>query len=116
MGKIYSAPKEIAVPSYTNFKCYDLYEKACDEYVEKIQEYARKLNPCPEAGEIVYFPVADGQAQYVVVSLKPVTLIHLDIGDAWDFQYANRLTASDIRKKIKAQKVIQELFKNKTPQ
>ena len=100
MAKIYAAPEEISIPSYPDFQNFDQYQKACDAFTEKVQEYARNLNRCPEAGEIVYFPVADGHAQYVVVSLKPVILVHLEVGDSYQFQYANRLTASDIRKKI----------------
>ena len=30
----------------------------------------------------------------------PVVLLHLPIGDAWQYQYANRLTASDIKEEV----------------
>jgi hypothetical protein len=43
------------------------------------------------AGAIVRFPFADGHAQYVVVSSKPLKLQHIDIGDGWHAR------ASDIR-------------------
>jgi hypothetical protein len=33
--------------------------------------------------------------------------------DGWDFQYANRLTAKDIREKIEQQKNLKKLFGGK---
>ena len=64
------------------------------------------------SGEIIHFPVADGRAEYMVLSLKPVMLIHLPVGDAWQFEYAERLTKADVIKKIKQQKALAEMFSN----
>lgn len=46
----------------------------------------------------------------MVAGLKPVEIVHLPIMDGWDFQYANRLTAKDIREKIEQQKAIDKTF------
>ena len=35
------------------------------------------------AGEIITTGVADGYAYYMVFGEKPLTLIHMPIGDAW---------------------------------
>lgn len=109
MAKIYGGVEGIAKPQMSEDFNDDL--KAEEEYIKKIVEYAKKANLCPEAGKELDFPVADGYARYIVLSLKPVQLIHLDVGDAWQYHYVNRLTASDIRKEIKNRETLEELFK-----
>jgi hypothetical protein len=49
----------------------------------------------------------------MVISMKPLMLIHLELGDAWCYQYANRLTAKDVQAKIDQQKAIDKLFSDK---
>lgn len=80
------------------------------EYVQKVKEYAAKHGKGPFAGREVGFPVADGYARYVVLSLSPCKLIHLAVGDAWHFQYIERLTGKDIRKKIESADAVNRLF------
>lgn len=70
----------------------------------------RKCVPT-EAGKEIRFPVGDGYARYIVAKLKPVVLIH--IGDAWHFEYANHLTASDVRKEIKKVEGLRAIFGSK---
>lgn len=111
MGKIYSPPEKIIAPGY-NFKL------STKENLEKEEEYLRELikwcrNRCPhieEIGEIITFPVADGKAFYMVMNLSPVELIHIPLGDAWEFQYAHRLTRKDILEKIKQQTEFKKLW------
>jgi hypothetical protein len=57
--------------------------------------------------------VADGYAQYMVASLSPVELIHLPLWDAWQFDYAGRLTKKDIIEKINQRKAMEKLFSKK---
>jgi hypothetical protein len=112
MGKIYSGIEGLTVPDITNITgdTYDEYEKACEKYVKEVKKYAKARSACNEAGEEIQFPVGDGYARYIVASLKPVELIHLNIGDQWHFQYVDRLTASDIKEKIRLQKSLKNLF------
>jgi len=111
MAKIYSGVEGIPVPEFKADGEYQDYDKRCDDYITSIKMQARRSNPsCPEAGEVIYFPVGDGNAQYVVMSLKPVTLVHLAIGDAWHFQYANRLTAADVRREISRRAALNRIF------
>lgn len=112
MGQIYSAPEELKVPDIAEASKigFDAYLTKCNKYVSDVKAWAKKHGNCPEAGKEVGFPVADGHARYVVVSLKPVKLIHLPVGDAWEFQYANRLTARDIRNEIDRRKSLNKLF------
>lgn len=57
--------------------------------------------------------VADSYAVYIVASMKPLELVHIPIMDAWEFQYANRLTAKDVKEKIRSEKALQALFAKK---
>ena len=86
------------------------YGKKVQQYEKDIVAYAKKNGTCPEAGEIIYFGVCDGNACYVVLSLKPIKLIHLATYDGYQLPYANRLTASDIRKQVRRQKALDAIF------
>lgn len=111
MGKIYAAPEQLSRPDYAKYQDFNKYLAACNEYLDKIKTWAKHLNPsCPEAGKEITFPVADGQARYIVASLKPVALIHDDTGDAWEYEYAHRLTAADVRKRIQNLEGMNKLF------
>lgn len=105
MIKIYAPPKSLPYKSSSYSAEYDT------EYTASVQKYCRDYGAGSLKGEIVRFPYADGYAEYVVFSLRPCTLIHLPIGDAWSYPYINRLTTADIRAKIKQQKILQALFK-----
>ena len=113
MAKVYSAPKEVKVP-VIDFRNMKAYNEDCERYEKELKELLQKRNPDGElVGEIIRFPVADGYARYMVAGIKPVELVHLPLDDAWHFQYANRITAKDIRDQIKQQKAIAELFAKK---
>jgi hypothetical protein len=114
MGKVYSGVEGLKAPDYGTFKGdYDEYFKAQEKYLEDLKEWARKNGSGPEAGKEVTFPVADGHAVYVVVSLKPVKLVHVATGDAWHYEYVDRLTAVDLRKRIKSQEALDKLFRSR---
>ena len=66
----------------------------------KVVAWAKQHGNGPYAGEIIQFPVADGRASYIVLSLKPVQLIHLSTGDDYEYPYIERLTATDITQRI----------------
>lgn len=88
MGKIYNPPNGFQAPNISisryNRNIQD-YFKACDLYITAIQRAMRQSygKTCPEAGKLISFPVADGKALYVVATLKPVALVHVDTGDAY---------------------------------
>ena len=117
MGKIYAGVDGLKVPEITALSFsgnIDKYFEECEKYVEQVKASAKANGNCPEAGKEISFPVADGCARYVVIGLKPVELVHLAIGDAWTYQYAHRLTASDIRAEIKRREALNKMF-SKTP-
>ena len=113
MAKIYNPPKEIKVPElvFTVSTDIDGYDAACKKFKADLKEWCIQRNRKEEhVGEVIKFPVADGQAEYMVASLKPVVLIHLPLWDAWHFQYAHLLGKKEILTKIAQNKAMEELF------
>lgn len=115
-AKIYSAPDSIKKPAF-DFSDTKAYFKAEAEYVDRLKQFAKdqslsKAKPADREyiGEEIRFPVADGYARYIVYSLSPVTLIHIDTCDGWQFQYANRLTAKDVKREVDHVKALERLF------
>lgn len=114
---IYNAPEQFKKPDITNYRDnFGEYRAACHKYIEDIKAWAKQQNPNDEwAGRIALFPVADGHAQYIVVSLRPVILIHDDTGDAYQYPYAHRLSAQDIKDNIiMNETLLQSIFKKPT--
>ncbi len=117
-AKIYSAPKEVgpAPELETGFNLVDdnswfkTYQAACDKHVQTVKDYCKKNGSSECAGEEIHFPVGDGAARYVVFSLRPVTLIHLAVGDRWQFQYAHLLTAKAVREYVHRNKGLKAMF------
>lgn len=110
MAKVYSAPESIKVPSL-DFKNVQGYSEACEKYEADLKAMLQMRNKGKNVGEIIRFPVADGYAEYMVASMKPMELVHLPLGDAWHFQYAHLLTAKEVQEKIDQQKALEKLFK-----
>ena len=114
MGKVYSPPTELGnPPEITDSFDLDLYQEQENNYTQKVIEYAIEYGSGKLAGETIRFAVADGYAEYVVFSLKPVKLIHLPIGDSWRYEFAHRLTAKDISDRVNNQKAVAKLFDSK---
>jgi hypothetical protein len=109
MATIYSSPTQIPVPEL-DWKNIDNYEKDCQEYKNELKEYLLRVRTGKNIGEIIQFPVADGYAEYMVASMNPPELIHLPLGDAWEFQYAHLLGKKEIQEEIDIQKALKELF------
>jgi len=114
MATIYAAPEEIKVPKM-DFANVQQWKKDEEKYIEELKAFCEECNSGGKnVGEIIRFPVADGHAEYMVASMKPVELIHIPLGDCWDFQYAHRLTAKDVQEKIDQQKRLAQLFSKKS--
>ncbi len=109
--KIYSGINGVPVPEpdYKNYD-FDREEAREEEYIKGIKArcIARNGSKSPYVGKEVGFPCADGYARYVVLSSKE--LVHLAVGDAWDYPYAHRLTFKDIKEKIDRGESIRKLF------
>ena len=116
MAKVYNPPSNIKVPSLSDFIIprfdHKAYETANQNYIAEVKEYLKAWADKPSFGEVISFQVADGYAQYLVVNLKPVTLVHLPLGDAWHYEGASKLTAKNVLDSIKRKKSLEEIFGN----
>jgi len=114
MAQIFTIEHEVPAPQF-DFKTdknFAGYQARVDVYLEdvknKLKEY--KYGQSPLFGEIISFSVADGYAQYMVVSSRPLRLLHLPIGDAWEYIGIERLRLVDVENKVNAQKTLAKLF------
>lgn len=104
---VYAPPSEIEAP---DFMPYQDYGQRCAEYQDKIREYCEANGKGKFRGQVASFGVADGSARYYVLSLSPLVLILDQSGDAWQYQYINRLTAGDIKARCNDEKKLAKLF------
>jgi len=111
MAKIFNPPSDIKEPNL-DFSNIDKYQDECKKYIKALKGKLQTYNPNGKnVGEVIRFAVADGYAEYMVASMKPVELVHLPLMDAWEFQYAHLLTAKEVQESIDKEKAIAKLFK-----
>ncbi len=113
MGKIYSTPDNIKEPKF-DFSDISGTRKAESDYLEQVKEYCKtssedKVN-IDYIGEEFDIPMADGYARYMVYSIKPLIMIHLNIGDAWDSPMANQVNAKYVKQYIDGQRNLAKMF------
>lgn len=90
MTKIYVVPGEIHAPDFEDYLVDNRYDhklavKLEDEFRTKLADWCRQHGGSPKyAGGILRIPAGDGYAEYMVWKLKPLSLIHLPLGDAWN--------------------------------
>ena len=121
MAKIYDPPQDMETPEFTydqnGHPDLNKYEQDNEKYIKELKDLLQKRKERPYLvkrrkyiGEIIRFPVADGHAEYMVASMNPLELVHLPLGDAWNFEYVHLLTAKEITEKIEGEKKMKELF------
>lgn len=105
MAKVYSIPDDFPpVPEIGIRATAQEWMKAENEWKSRLAQYVRGRNPsCKLAGKVVSFYVADGSAQYMVWTTKPLALLHLPLGDAYQIPdaHARGLRVSDIKDQVK---------------
>lgn len=110
-AKIYSHPDHIKKPKI-NWEDFSAYQKEEDEFVEKLRKFCKEdYAPNQDQnyiGELITFPVADSQAVYMVMSLSPLKLMHVPIGDAWEYRDADLYTTKRVKEVIDAKKRLDE--------
>ena len=112
MAKIFSAPKQIVPPNVMSLQL----EAECERYESEVRALVMSRQtgkkPNPLVGKVVRFQIADGYAQYMVMEVKPLSLIHLDILDGYRIQpFAERgLNLSDIKAQVKMDEAFEALF------
>lgn len=112
MGKIFSPPDEVGkLPEFSDYgDDFRAYMNAQEEYVKKVQAFAVANRSGKYVGKEVSFPHADGYARYVIFSIKPLILLHLAVGDAWQYPHVERLTAKDVQQAVDRQEGLSKLF------
>lgn len=108
MARIYQAPKQFKLPLTSFFR--DDWEKQIEDYIERVRDWCKSYHKGEYIGEVITFSVADGRAYYMVFSEKPLKLLHLPIGDCWEFPYVHRLTLKEVKQKVASQKALDRLF------
>tara|TARA_R100001244_G_C5077280_1_gene112959 strand:+ start:177 stop:503 length:327 start_codon:yes stop_codon:yes gene_type:complete len=99
MAKVYRCPDHIQRPDLS--AGWKKWKKLDKQYIDEVRAWCKEQNPKGQlVGEIFRYGVADGFAEYMVWSLQPLKLIHLEVGDAWHFQYIEKMNAKDIRQNI----------------
>jgi hypothetical protein len=115
MAKQYQAPIEPPVPDYSNFD-RDKHNADEAEYIATLASTAKQNGTSDLLGEIVRWPRADGYAQYMVWTTRPLALIHIATGDAWMVEDAlmRGLRLSDIQAMVERERRIANLFSKST--
>lgn len=113
MATIY-APPENCQPPAPDFRNYDVEKTMAREqdFIDKLAKIARNHGKGDLVGEVVRFGVADGYAQYMIWNHRPLELVHLPIGDAWQIPeaHARGLRISELRKQIENAKALAARF------
>ena len=107
MAKIYSAPESIEVPSWDA----EDWEKEENRYIEELRKYCLDDNSGSYIGKVANFSIADGYASYMIASIRPLELIHMETGDAYEYPHIERLNAKDIKQNIDFQESLKKLRK-----
>lgn len=113
MAKIYNPPEGFEF----EFDISADWQKKEEEYIERLRNYCKENtdSKSPLVGVIFRIPCADGYALYMVFRTKPLEMIHVPVGDAWDApDYQTRgIRLADIKKQVEFDKYWKELQKKK---
>lgn len=81
-----------------------------DEWRQTLKDWCARFGKGDYAGASWHYPVGDGAAEYVILSLRPLALVHVPLGDAWRIPdvVARGLTAADLRAYVDAPRLFGE--------
>lgn len=114
-AKIYRTPEHIKLPKF-DLMTYNREQHIKDEdnFIAELKQHIKNYGYTGKnSGEIIKFQVADGYALYMVLKMRPLSLIHLPLGDGYQIQYAQNLTAKDVQQKIDQEKALNIIFSKK---
>ena len=110
MAKVYLLPNGFDEPKL-DINDINSYKKSCNNLTEKLKSWCIERNPDQEyVGEIIKCQVADGYAEYMVATTKPVQLIHLPYWDKYQSENAVLMTAKAIKDKVNQKRAMDKLF------
>ena len=115
---IYATPSWIKAPNFPDFLGDEgfnnkAYLEAEEKYVQEVRDFCKERYNGKYTGELVRFPVADSYAEYMIASLRPLEIVHLETGDAYNYQHINRLKAKDFTDNVDARKRLDAIFTKK---
>lgn len=118
MAKVYAPPEGFDPPDSIEEAMVDgkfSYDKMCaveDAYINRLAAEACRRSSHELVGKTVRFPCGDGYAVYIVWDVKPLTLVHVPVGDAWEIPAAHErgLTLADVRSQIEHAEKLDRLF------
>jgi hypothetical protein len=105
--KIYSPPTEVGICATDYSGDWQAQEKA---WLNKLRQYVMQHGSGKNKGKIVSYPVADGYAQYMIFSEKPAALIHIPLGDAWQYPMVSRFTMKEVLADVAREEQFSKLF------
>lgn len=119
VAKVYDPPEGLDAPEFGDFQTdgrYDTdgYFKAVEEHREKLAQWCRDnaSSPSDLIGKTIRFQVADGYAQYMVCSTRPLELLHLDYVDGYEADpiLLRGLTLTDVKDLVGRAERLAEIF------
>lgn len=112
MAKIFNLPEGVKVPEF-NFSDIEVSKQEEKTFLDALRLWCKNNSKAVDKsyiGEVVKIPMGDGHALYMVSSLKPLELIHVPVGDAWDSPMAELLTTKKVVEMIDREKKIEAYF------
>lgn len=120
-ARVFDVPDGYAAPSFEDDMVdgrFNLARMQANEqaYLRRLRDWLSANGYTGElAGEEVRWHRGDGYARYLVMRLRPLDLMHLPLGDAWEMDpiFMRGLRADDVRNQVERQKKLVSLFGRK---
>jgi hypothetical protein len=121
MAKVFAPPAGFDPPGIGDYMTDGRYDREkCErlerEFIERLTVEAKAAGGTGAlVGSVLRFPTADSYAQYLVWSERPLTLVHLPLGDGWSIPaaHARGLRISDVRDMVERDRRMAEMFTKK---
>ena len=108
--KVYASP--VGKAEWPNPFSHEAYNRNNEQYIEANKAWLRENGfDGPNSGDLIQFGVADGYAQYMFADKgRQSFLIHLDIGDGYQYRDVEFLPKKEILRRIEQCKSRVKLF------
>lgn len=108
MARIYAPPAGFEPPEFDPSLTFEEEDQREREYLGRLATAIRGATSSkdPAIGKEVSWCHGDGHARYMVNSVRPLSLIHLALGDGWRLPAAHErgLSLADVRHQIKGER------------
>lgn len=113
MATVYTHPDEINSINQGSMGDHEAYKKDMERFTSELKAFCLENSKCPDAGKIISFPVADGQAQYMVLDYRKIIFLPFYDEYAIPNAHARGLRKADIVANVKQREAIDEMFANR---